>query len=339
MSDLILLTGISGFIAKHVALELLAAGYRVRGTVRSAAKAALVQETLKNAGGAVDRLEFVEADLTQDNGWDAAVAGCRFVVHTASPFPARQSKDRYALVPIARGGTLRVVEAASRAGVERIVLTSSVAAIYYGHDAKQGPHYSESNWSNVESSHISDYAVSKTEAERAAWKAVEAGGPELAVVNPAFVLGPMLDRETGTSAELIRTMLMGRLPAVPDITFGIVDVRDVARAHLQAMTVPDAAGRRFILCGGSLSMMEIGQSIALAEPSAASRVPKLVLPDFLVRAAAIFTGKARAAVPELGRRKILGTEAAERTLGIDFRPPQVAVAATVRSLKELGLAN
>ncbi|MEF2548309.1 aldehyde reductase [Aurantimonas sp. E1-2-R+4] len=339
MSDLVLLTGISGFIAKQVALELLAAGYRVRGTVRSAGKAAFVRDTLEKAGRAVDRLEFVDADLTQDNGWDAAVAGCRFVVHTASPFPARQSKDRYALVPIARGGTLRVVEAASRAGVERIVLTSSVAAIYYGHGAKRGAHYSEADWSNVESSDISDYAVSKTEAERAAWKAVEAGGPELAVVNPAFVLGPLLDRETGTSADLIRTMLMGRLPAVPDITFGIVDVRDVARAHLQAMTVPNAAGRRFILCGGSLSMMEIGQAIALADPSAGSRMPKLVLPDFLVRTIAVFAAQARAAVPELGRRKTLATKAAEQTLGIDFRPPGEAIAAMVRSLKQLGLAR
>lgn len=339
MSDLVLLTGISGFIAKHVALQLLDAGYRVRGTVRSAAKAGVVRDTLEKAGGAADRLEFVEADLTRDEGWDAAVAGSHFVVHTASPFPARQSGDKYALVPIARGGTLRVVEAAAKAGVERIVLTSSVAAIYYGHGAKRGPHYSEADWSNVESSGISDYAVSKTEAERAAWKAVEAGGPELAAVNPAFVLGPLLDRDTGTSAELIRTMMKGRLPAVPDITLGIVDVRDVARAHLQAMTVPEAAGRRFILCGGSLSMMEIGHAIALADPSAGHRMPKLVLPDFLVRAAAIFTGQARAAVPELGRRKILATEAAEQTLGIDFRPPEVAVAAMVRSLQELGLAN
>lgn len=339
MSELVLLTGISGFIAKRVALDLLGAGYRVRGSVRSAAKAGVVRETLENAGGAVDRLEFVEADLTRDDGWDAAVAGCRFVVHTASPFPAKQSKDKYALVPIARGGTLRVVEAAARAGVARIVLTSSVAAIYCGHGRMRGPHYSEADWSDVESSHISDYAVSKTEAERAAWNAVQEGGPELAAVNPAFVLGPLLDRDTGTSAELIRAMIKGRLPAVPDITLGIVDVRDVARAHLQAMTVPDAAGRRFILCGGSLSMREIGQAIALADPSAGSRMPKLILPDFLVRTVAIFAAQARAAVPELGRRKILATEAAEQTLGIDFRLPEEAVAAMVQSLKELGLAS
>ncbi|MCP3054557.1 NAD-dependent epimerase/dehydratase family protein [Aurantimonas marianensis] len=339
MSDLVLLTGISGFIAKHVALDLLGAGYRVRGTVRSSAKADVVRETLKKAGGAVDRLEFFEADLIRGEGWDAAAAGCRFVVHTASPFPATQSRDKNALMPPARGGTLRVVKAAAKAGVGRIVLTSSVAAIYYGHSAKWRTRFSEADWSDVESSHISDYAMSKTESERAAWKAVEAGGPELVVVNPAFVLGPLLDRETGTSAELIRTMLKGRLPVVPDITLGIVDVRDVASAHLRAMTVPHAAGRRFILCGGSMSMMDIGRMIALADPSAGNRVPKLVLPDFLVRAAAIFNRQARAAVPELGRRKILATEAAEQALGIDFRPPRDAVAAMVRSLKELDLAN
>ncbi len=338
MSDLVLLTGVSGFIAKHVALELLGAGYRVRGTVRSAAKVGVVRKTLENAGADVDELEFAETDLTHDDGWDAAVAGCRFVVHTASPFPARQSKDKYALVPIARGGTLRIVEAAAKAGVERIVLTSSVAAIHYGHGAMRGPRYSESDWSNVQGSDISDYAVSKTEAELAAWKSVEAGGPELVAVNPALVLGPLLDRNMGTSAELIRTMMRGWLPVVPDISFGIVDVRDVARAHLQAMTVPGAAGRRFILCGGSLSMMEIGQAIALADPSAGNRMPKFVLPDFFVRMAAIAVAQARAAVPELGRRKILVTDTAEQTLGIDFRPPGKAVSAMVQSLKQLGLA-
>lgn len=339
MNDLVLLTGVSGFIAKHVAWELLQAGYRVRGTVRSERKADTVRDTLGKAGAAVDRLEFVVADLTRDEGWDAAVAGCRFVVHTASPFPATQSKDKYALVPIARGGTLRVVEAAMRADVERVVLTSSVVAVYYGHDGQRGPHYSEADWSNVASSDISAYAVSKTEAESAAWKAIEKGGPELAVVNPAFVLGPLLDRETGTSAELIRTMMKGRLPVVPDITFGIVDVRDVARAHLQAMTVPAAAGRRFILSGGSLSMMEIGRAIARAEPSLRMRMPKMVLPDFVVRAAAMVAAQARAAVPELGRQKILATEAAEETLGMDFRPPDQAIASMVHSLMKLGLAT
>ena len=335
--DLVLLTGISGFIAKHVALELLAAGYRVRGTVRSPGKIEPVRETLAGQGADVGRLEFAVADLTDDDGWRGAAAGCRFVVHTASPFPATSSRDKRRLVPVARGGTLRVVEAAKAADAERIVLTSSVAAITYGHPLRGERPFTEADWSDVESPAISDYAVSKTEAERAAWEAVRAGDPELVAVNPAFVLGPLLDDDAGTSAAIVRTMMKGRMPAVPDIAFGIVDVRDVARAHLEAMRRPESAGRRFILSAGALGLMEIGEAIASAEPAYARRTPRFVLPDFVVRAVALLAPQARAAVPELGQRKRLDASVAADVLGLRFRDPQEAVAAMAGSLRRLGL--
>lgn len=340
MPDRVLLTGISGFIARHVALRLLQEGFDVRGTVRSAAKADGVREALEKAGGDVSRLEFVEVDLTKDAGWTDAAQGCRYVVHTASPFPASQSRDKFALVPVAKGGTLRVVEAARRAGVDRIVLTSSVVAIYYGHDDRADASFSETDWSNVKSRTISDYAVSKTEAERAAWAAVteagEGGAPGLAVINPAFVLGPLLGDDIGTSAKIVAMMMKGKLPAVPDVSFGIVDVRDVAEAHLRAMTMPGAAGRRFILSADTLSILGIGRAIAEAEPSVAGKVPKFVLPDAVVKFVALFSSQARRSVPELGRIKTLDTRPARDVLGLTFRPPEQAVAAMAKSLRETG---
>lgn len=335
--ELVLLTGISGFIAKHVALALLDGGYRVRGSLRSLAKRQEVIGTLEANGADVSRLEFVEADLAEDAGWDEAAAGCDLVQHTASPFPSRQPKEKFGLVPIARGGTLRVVEAAKRAGVRRLVLTSSVAAVQYGHEDRPDRRFGEADFSDVRSRSISPYAVSKTEAERAAWAAVEGSGLELAVVNPAFVLGPLLDRNAGTSAELITAMMKGRLPLVPDLTLGIVDVRDVALAHVAAMQVPEAAGRRFILSAGMRNLRQIGDAVAARCPAYRARMPRATLPDFAVRAAALISSQARMVAPELGGRKMLDTRPAEVLLGLSFRSPDEAAGAMADSLIRNGL--
>ncbi len=337
MTTRVLLTGVSGFVAKHVALQLLEAGYDVRGTVRSMAKAAAVVATLKQAGADTGRLECVVADLIADAGWDAAMAGCEYVIHTASPFPVKQSTDKFALVPVARGGTLRVLEAAERAGVRRTVLTSSVVAVYYGHDDSPDPSFSEADWSNIESPTISDYAVSKTEAERAAWAFVRNAAMELATINPSFVQGPLLDAEAGTSAKLTAMMMTGKMPAVPNIAFGIVDVRDVAQAHVLAMTHEKAAGRRFLVSAGTRTMREIAAAIGEAEPSVKKRLPKLTLPDLVVRLAALASSEARTALPELGRRKQIETGPAQELLGLRFRSPEEAIGAMASSLRMVGL--
>ncbi|ORE88041.1 NAD-dependent epimerase/dehydratase family protein [Aurantimonas sp. 22II-16-19i] len=330
----VLLTGATGFIARHIALQLLLQGYRVRGTVRSAEKGEALRATLAKAGADVARLEVAVADLTRDAGWDEAARGCDFVCHTASPFPARQPADKLALVPIAREGTLRVVCAAAKAGAKRLVVTSSVASITYGHDPERDPVFTGDEWSNVDSPDISAYAVSKTLAERAAWE--EAGRAELPMVaiNPALVAGPLIGEAAGTSVQLIGMMMRGKLPAVPDIVFGVVDVRDVAAAHVAALTADGAVGRRFIVSAGSLSMMEIGRAIAEAFPEYRNKVPRFALPDVVVRMAALLVGEARAAIPELGRRKELSTEPARAVLGFAPADPREAVAATVRSLRE-----
>nr|WP_255616841.1 NAD-dependent epimerase/dehydratase family protein [Aurantimonas sp. VKM B-3413] len=333
------MTGISGFIGKHVALAMLGAGFLVRGTLRSQGKAEAVRAALAEAGADPARVEFAVADLTRDEGWQEAAEGCRFVAHTASPFPARQPRDRQALVPIAKGGTLRVVRAALAAGAERLVLTSSVASVYYGHPRRTEPRFGEEDWTDVTNGSVTAYAVSKTEAERAAWGAVDGTALQMAAINPALVLGPLLDGEAGTSARLVAMMMNGRLPAVPNASFGIVDVRDVAEAHALALTVPGAAGHRFLLSGGSMTLLEIANVMAAEYPDLARRLPRFVLPDALVRIAALVAPEARALRAELGRRKQLVTDPAQRILGLSFRSPRIAVRDMAESLGKRGLVK
>ncbi len=338
MSDTVLLTGASGFIAKHLALRLLEAGYRVRGTVRSRAKGEETRLTLAAHGADVARFEVVEVDLTRDKGWDRVADGCRFVQHTASPFPSAPPRDKFGLVPVAKGGTLRVVAAAKRAGVERVVLTSSVVAVYHGHEGRREKRFSEADVSNVESDTISSYAVSKTLAERAAREALDGSATELAVCNPALVLGPGLDADAGTSLSIVAMMMKGLMPLVPKARFGIVDVRDVAEAHLRAMTVQQAAGRRLILSAGERSLLQIGRALAAAHPSLA-RLPQATLPNALVRFAGLFSSQAALLRNELDPERSLDASPAQAILGLSFRSPEEAVEAAARSLVEHGLVR
>ena len=343
MSDeLVLVTGGSGFIAQHCMLQLLAAGHRVRTTVRSLKREAEVRATLVAAGAEPgDRLQFAAADLTADAGWPEAVAGCAFVLHVASPFPINVPKHEDELIVPAREGALRVLRAARDAGVRRVVQTSSFAAVGYGHPQMARP-FDESDWTNVDGPGLTAYAKSKTLAERAAWDfmAREGGAMELAVVNPVGVFGPVLGADVSTSIEIVKRMLDGALPAVPRITFGVVDVRDVADLHLRAMRSPEAAGERFLaLAGDFLSMREIATVLKQRLGDAARRVPTRELPDWLVRVVALVDQSAGQIVPELGKHKNATSEKARRVLGWSPIPAADALVATAESLVRLGLVK
>ncbi len=338
--ELVLVTGGSGFIATHCMLQLLAAGYRVRTTVRSLAREAEVRATLKAAGAdAGDRLAFFAADLTADAGWAEAAAGCDFVLHVASPFPVNVPRHEDELIVPAREGALRVLRAARDAGVKRVVQTSSFAAIGYGHAEIARP-FNEHDWTAPEGGGVTAYAKSKTLAERAAWNFMprEGGDMELSVVNPVGVFGPALGADFSTSIEIIKRMMDGVLPALPRVTFGVVDVRDVADLHLRAMTDPAAAGERFLAVAGEfVAMRDIGLMLRRRMGSAGRRVPTRELPDWVLRVVALVDPSVRQIVPELGKRKTASSEKAQRVLGWSPRSAEDAVVATAESLVRLGL--
>ncbi len=341
-NELVLVTGGSGFVASHCILQLLAAGYRVRTTVRSLAREGAVRAMLKSAGADPGTaLSFAAADLTSDAGWPEAVAGCDYVLHVASPFPLAVPKDENELIVPAREGALRLLRAARGAGVKRVVLTSSFAAVGYG-TAMKGAAFTESDWTDVTGPGVSPYVKSKTLAERAAWDfmAREGGEMELAVVSPVGIFGPVLGSDFATSIEIVKRMLDGALPGLPNLTFGVVDVRDVADLHLRAMTHPDAAGERFLATAGDfITLQTIARTLKSRLGDAARRVPTRGLPDWLLRIVAVFDSSVGQIVPELGKVKNATSDKARRMLDWAPRSTDDALVATAESLLHNGLVK
>jgi nucleoside-diphosphate-sugar epimerase len=338
MSDeTVLVTGGTGFLGAHCILQLLQAGYRVRTTVRNLGRSDDVRTMLRNGGAdGTAPVEFAQADLTADDGWDAAVAGCSYVLHVASPFPAQPPRDENELIVPARDGTLRVLRAARAAGVRRVVLTSSFAAIGYGH-TRVDHVLTEADWTDPDAPGVQPYQRSKTLAERAAWDFVEREGIELAVVNPVGIVGPLLGAPT-TSIMLIQRLLNHELPALPRLSFGIVDVRDVADLHLRAMTDPSAPGERFLATAGdSLWVSDIARVLRDNLGPAGQRVPTRALPDFVVRALALVSPSIRPMVHDLGVFKPVSNDKARRVLGWQPRSADAALIATGESLLHRGL--
>lgn len=335
----VLVTGASGFIAEYCIAELMRAGYAVRGTVRDVARAGDVRAAIARAGVDAGAMEFAAADLTSDAGWDAAVAGCSHVLHVASPFPLKLPRRREDLIGPARDGALRLLAAATRAGVARVVLTSSIAAIIYPSAGPQSREYTEADWTDPARTDISAYIASKAIAEKAAWDYVRAtkGAPELAVINPGFVQGPALTRQLASSHEFVRQLATGVHPAAPRAGFPMVDVRDVAEAHVVAMTHPKAAGERFLLTDRYMTVFEMGQAVASALPDVAKRVPRFTAPDFLVRAMSFVDRDVTAVLPDLGIRRTCANAKARQVLGIQFRSSTEAVRAAATSLRSLGV--
>ena len=270
----------------------------------------------------------------QDAGWDEATAGCDYVIHTASPFPSALPKHEDELIRPAKEGTLRVLRAAKGAGVQRVVLTSSIAATNYGRG--QAP-YTEEDWTDIDGPETTPYYKSKTIAEQAAWAFSRETGLELATICPSFMMGPLIGPEPGTSMEIIVKLLRGEFPALPRFGISFVDVRDVAEAHLLAMSTPEAAGERFIGGGRFLWMKEISEILRNRFPTYARKIPKCVLPDCLVRILACFNPTIRLIRDELGKDRTVSAEKAKRLLDWTPRAPEEALQAAVNSLIERGL--
>jgi nucleoside-diphosphate-sugar epimerase len=335
----VLVTGGSGFIGSHTIIQLLHAGHEVRTTVRNLARQGEVNSLLKEGGAEPgDRLSFFAADLMSDAGWDAAVEGCEYVLHIASPFPAGVPKDENDLIVPAREGALRVLRAAKGAGVKRVVLTSSFAAVGYGQPPQDKP-FNETNWTNPNGDDVRAYVKSKTIAERAAWDFVEAeGAPELSVVNPVGVFGPVLGPDYSTSILLVQRLMDGAMPGLPRMVFGVVDVRDVADLHLRAITHPAAKGERFLAVSGDfMSISEIAALLKARMSASARRVPTRELPNWLLKIAALRDPAVKQIIPELGKRRNATNMKARSLLGWAPRPREEAIVATAESLLRLGL--
>ena len=336
--EMALVTGGSGFLGAHCILRLLDAGYRVRTTVRSLSREAEVRAMLKTGGAEPgEALTFVAADLLSDAGWADAVKGCPYVLHVASPFPSITPKDENELIIPARDGALRVLRAAREAGVKRVVMTSSFAAIGYGHQPSAAP-FTEETWSDL-SSPLRAYVKSKTVAERAAWDFIanEGGALELSVVNPVGILGPALGPDLSSSILMVSQLMRGALPRIPRISFGVVDVRDVADLHLLAMTNPAARGERFIATSGMLSLLEGARWLKTNMGAVAGKVATKPFPDWVLRMAAIVNPMARQVVSDLGKVRASTSEKARRVLGWQPRSVEDTLRATVDSLVGLGL--
>lgn len=338
----VLVTGGSGFLGSHCVLRLLHDGHSVRATVRSQAKAEEARKTLVSAGAkSADSVEFVLADLMSDDGWQAAMAGCEYVLHVASPFPSAIPKDENEIILPARDGTLRVLRAARDAGVKRVVVTSSFAAVGYGGRPKTGAAYTESDWTDPTLPNP-PYIRSKVIAERAAWDFIESEGRhlELTVVNPVGIFGPVLGADYSTSIAIVKGMLEGSVPGLSDVYFGVVDVRDVADLQLKAMLSAKAKGERFIAVAGSLMSMEGVAAILRSRlGEAAAKVPLKRLPAWKIRLAALFNYAARQMVPNLGKKRESSNEKARRALEWNPRPNEEVIASTAESLIRLGLVG
>ena len=316
MTETVLVTGGTGFVAGWCIVELLRRGYRVRTTVRSLKKEAEVRAAVAAVAGDTAGLTFHVADLTDDAGWDAAMAGCDYVLHVASPLGIDAKADEQALLTPARDGTLRILRAATRAAVKRVVMTSAATTAT---PLLRGPEgvSDETVWFDPAERSVGGYRLSKRAAERAAWDFMQnyRGPTTLTTVLPGAVFGPVLTKENLGSVQVIARLLQGRMPGMPRLGFEVVDVRDLADVHIRAMTSPEAAGERFLATGEFLWMADIARTLRERLGTVAGKVPTRVLPDFLMRFLSLFDAQLRALVPSLGRRHRHSIAKAQRLLG------------------------
>jgi nucleoside-diphosphate-sugar epimerase len=333
-----LVTGASGFIAQQLILDLLEQGHRVRGTVRSTARGEALRAALAPHDPRAAEIELALADLESDVGWADAVTGVDVVHHVASPFPMAVPRNPDDLIRPARDGTLRVLRAAKAAGVSRVVLTSSGAAIAYGRRGPLPERFTEADWTDPTwTADCRPYVASKAIAERAAWDYAggEGQGLALTAINPVAVLGPIRSAQVKTSVDIVARMLDGRLPLLPNLGIQIVDVRDVSAAHIAAMNDPAAIGERYIVADAYRTLRDVARVLREAHPER-RRIPSRGMPDFLVRALALVSAEVKTIASELHKRRILSSEKVRKLLGRDLIGADDAIRASAETLIRYG---
>ena len=339
MTDKVLLTGISGWIAKHTAIELLNKGYEVLGTVRNKDLIDQTKETIKKHAP-IEKLSFIELDLLKDDGWDEAAKGCKYIFHIASPFPMKVSRDREFLLPVAVDGTLRVLNAGINAGVEQIIKTSSIVAMFRKPNRSNPYTFGENDWTDenwIEG--VNDYFLSKTKAEKAAWELMESKGlkSKLTTINPGGVFGDALDKKGGTSIEYVRQFLKGKFPGAPKFAVLISDVKDIAKAHVACIGNNKVGGRRLIVGKEVKKLVDLSQLMAEAMPEYAKKLPKKELPNFMVKLISYIDSSAKTMIPDLGILMQTDTSYAEELLGFKFKPAKDCITENAKSVVQLGL--
>ena len=328
----VLVTGASGYIALHCITELLKNGYAVKGSLRSMSRENEVRESVKKEV-ADDNLEFCKLDLMSDDGWGSCASDCNYMIHLASPFIVGEPKNENELIKPATEGTMRALNAAKKAGIKKVVLTSSIVAIAYGHNQKI---CSSHDWTNTDKD-VGAYNKSKTLAEKAAWNFIEHEGHpfQLAVINPALVIGPTLSDDLGVSNAAIEMVVTGKMPVAIPIQFGYVDVRDVASAHILAMQNDSSNGERFALAERDLWYKDIAK---LLRDNGYNKAPTFSVPIWLAKFLANFSNQLKITLPFIGRvRSVAKTSKAKDLLGWNPRPAEESILATANQIKDLGL--
>jgi len=336
---LVLVTGATGFVGKWTILRLLQAGYPVRGTVRSMRKVAEVFRTLSDQLGreTVSRLELVEADLLNDKGWGAATAGAQTVMHVAAAIRGDEPRDKDLVIRPALEGTERVLKAAHAAGVRRVILTSSIATVGYGHGHTSGRRvYDESFFTNLDGMKFTwAYCIGKTRAEQLAWSFAKANGLDLTTIHPGAIIGPALDDDASISVGLVSGLLDGSTPAVPSNGFCLIDVRDVADLHVAALQNPETIGQRYLATSDYTPFPKVAEILQAAYPD--RKVVAKIVPDWIIRLIAVFGGPTRQIINDIGNEKVFDGSKGEKLLGRKFVSGKESILATAESVIRLGL--
>ena len=336
--ETVLVTGGTGFIGLHCLQQLLDKGYKVRTTIRSESRKQEVLEAMKKHSSNCENLEFYIADLLKDDGWKEAVEGSKYVLHVASPFFLGEPENEDVFIKPAVEGTLRVLKACADADVQKVVLTSSFAAVGYGHPREKEV-YTEEDWSSVDGE-ISAYAKSKTLAEKAAWEFVEnleeSKKFDLTVINPVAVTGPMLTSDIGSSNDFLLKLISGSMPACPKIHMGYIDVRDVAKAHIFSMTEEKTNGERIIVSENEMFFAEVGKTL---NEAGFKKSPTKELPNFLVKIMSLFVGELKTLLSALDRKGDIDKTKAERFFNWEYISTEQSVTETAQQLQDMGLTK